>query len=190
MAATLVATAYPQLAVETGAAFGDALISITGIGKPPVHVAVGDFGGRILRLCFDDIPIAAWTDRLGNDWQGPTPGQLSVALAFGRRAVAQSSRAVCRIAVHCAHGKSRSAAVALALMADHLGPGGEGEAVQRLLAYDHENRISCNPGLVRMADEMLGRGGAIEAALAAACPRFVIWRAYWMRQGCIDAPCP
>jgi protein-tyrosine phosphatase len=37
------------------------------------------------------------------------------------------------IAVHCEHGKGRSAAIALALLVDHLGDGRERDAVNALL---------------------------------------------------------
>lgn len=65
--------------------------------------------------------------------------------------------------VHCMHGVGRSAALALADLADRLGPGNEEEAVSSLLAL----RPGATPNLIAVAhaDDLLGRGGALVNAL-------------------------
>ncbi|RAK66362.1 hypothetical protein [Phenylobacterium kunshanense] len=67
--------------------------------------------------------------------------------------------------VHCFHGVGRSAAVALAILADRAGPGREQAALDRLLAI----RPQATPNLVvvKLADEVLGRNGALVAAVSA-----------------------
>lgn len=62
---------HPQQAVESGEVSADALISITGLGEPEAKVDPALFGGRVLRLAFDDIPAASWTDRHARSWSGP-----------------------------------------------------------------------------------------------------------------------
>ena len=76
-------------------------------------------------------------------------------------------------------GVSRSAAMALALLAQELGPGAEAAAVAALLRGDPEGRMHPNSLLVSMADSCLFRYGRLEAALADACPRYVKWRDHW-----------
>jgi predicted protein tyrosine phosphatase len=145
----------------------------------------------VLRLAFDDVPMQEWTDRHGKHWQGPSLHQVGLALDYGR--TLHETRPGCLVAVHCMHGKSRSSALALAMMADSLGPGREEEAVQRLLSRSDQpgaalddaalSQMACNPGIVRMTDRILGREGALERALEAAMPRFVTWRRYWLEHG-------
>lgn len=182
----LLARPFPQAEIEAGRVVADGLISITGVADGPATIDETLFAGNVLRLSFDDIPGGTWSDARGNSWRGPEQAQLRAAIAFAKEVRDQAQGDQVLIAVHCLHGKSRSAAVALAIMAEQLEAGQEDEAVRRLLVYDTMEQVSCNPGIVRMADAMLGRAGAIERALAAACPRFVTWRAYWVRHGCID----
>jgi predicted protein tyrosine phosphatase len=180
----LFARPYPQATIECGQVTADALISIVGHEEEPARIDPVLFGGRVLRLSFDDIPVREWTDRHGKAWVGPTRAHMEEALAFARL-VSQEVQGRLSVAVHCKHGKSRSSAIALTLMADVLGPGGENEAVRLLLEHDLDEQIACNPGLIRLADDLLERQGAIEAALERACPRFITWREYWFRSGCI-----
>ena len=65
--------------------------------------------------------------------------------------------------VHCYHGVGRSAAVALAVLADRLGPGREGKAMDRLLTI----RPEAMPNLVVVdhADAVLDRGGGLLRAV-------------------------
>ena len=186
------ASPYPQSEIEAGRVRADALVSIIGARDPSAAFAPSLFGGRILRLCFDDIPCGEWTDRHGVLWIGPTEAHMAEAIGFARWVSSVVDSTTVRIAVHCLHGKSRSAAVALALNADAMGPGREAEAVAALLSRSETDahrgsdpiaRMACNPGLVKMADRLLGRGGRIEQALEEALPRFVTWRKYWTERG-------
>lgn len=84
--------------------------------------------------------------------------QVEKALAFGRDHASGS------LLVHCYHGVGRSAATALAIIADRLGAGHEEEAVDYLLTI----RPEATPNLIVTAhgDELLRRGGALLGALA------------------------
>ncbi|MBP0447808.1 hypothetical protein J8J14_23985 [Roseomonas sp. SSH11] len=174
-----IAHALPQAAIERGDVSAGALVSITGVSFAPAVIEEPRFGGRVLRVVFDDVPLPEFT-ALGRRWIGPTREQVQDAIAFGRECRAAG---VEEVAVHCLHGKSRSTAIALALMADALGRGGEGAAVEALLARDLTGKASPNVGVVRVADEILGRGHALEDALADRLPRFVTWRAFWEERG-------
>jgi predicted protein tyrosine phosphatase len=104
-------------------------------------------------LAFEDVD----DDTLGV--RVATRDQVADALAFAR---AHASGA---ILVHCFHGVGRSAAIALAILADRAGPGGERAALDRLLAIRPE--ATPNLVVVKLADEVLGRNGALAAAVAA-----------------------
>jgi predicted protein tyrosine phosphatase len=66
--------------------------------------------------------------------------------------------------VHCFHGVGRSAAIALAVLADRLGAGREAGAVEQLIAI----RPQATPNLVviRHADRLLDREGRLIQAVA------------------------
>lgn len=165
---------YPQSAVEGGEVTDGVLISICGPeDDPPV---IPPTFGAVLRLEFNDVPFLRWTDQHGRRWLGPREEQVSQALAFGRE------YAGVPLAVHCLQGKSRSAAIALMLLADSFGAGREAETVARLLATSLQT-ISPNPAIVDMADTLLGRSGRLEAALHADCAEYRRWRAFWRDQG-------
>jgi len=67
-----------------------------------------------------------------------------------------------RLLLHCQAGKCRSPGIALAILADRLGPGREADAVKRLL----EIREVAAPNLVvlALADAVLGREGRLVQA--------------------------
>lgn len=85
--------------------------------------------------------------------------QVHELLAFARQ---HESAA---LLVHCYHGVGRSAAAALAVLADRAGAGNEDMAVAELFAL----RPEATPNLVvtALADDVLGRQGALVAALSA-----------------------
>jgi predicted protein tyrosine phosphatase len=174
--------------VESGGAEGaDAVISIrssTNASTPDLAIALAQAtrgeSARLLRLSFDDIATAKLGHRIG-----PTMLQITEAIEFGRR-VADGRHffdgpvvGPPMIAVHCEHGKSRSAAIALALLADHFGHGREQDAVNILLRTDFENRMQPNPLVINLADDCLFRYGRIDAALAALSPQYLHWRTLW-----------
>lgn len=86
-----------------------------------------------------------------------TADQMEMVLAFGREHACGS------LLVHCFHGVGRSAACALAILADRAGSGHDADAVARLFAI----RPTATPNLVAvaLADAALGRDGALVAAL-------------------------
>lgn len=87
-----------------------------------------------------------------------TRRQVSDALTFARAQRAGS------LLVHCYHGVGRSAGIGLAILASRLGPGSEGQALVELL----EIRPEATPNLVvvKLADEILGRNGALVSTVA------------------------
>ncbi|MFD1626645.1 protein-tyrosine phosphatase family protein [Azospirillum griseum] len=68
---------------------------------------------------------------------------VSAVIEFARRMREQKPEG--RVVVHCLHGVSRSAGIALTLIADDLGSGRKEEPVQRLLAQAVEGRMHPNP---------------------------------------------
>ncbi|NUB04587.1 hypothetical protein FW320_00045 [Azospirillum sp. Vi22] len=102
---------------------------------------------------------------------------LATALDFARAVRDRVPEGV--LAVHCQHGVSRLAVVALAIIADEAGPGAEANAVAALLRQDDDARMQPNPLIVSLADAALFRYGHLGAALAAVCPRYVAWRDHW-----------
>ena len=176
--------------VESGAAEGaDAVISIRGSAassEPELATALvqatrGE-SARLLKLSFDDIGMPEY-----GHFVGPTMTQVSDAIAFGRSIVDGQhlfdgpSSTPPLIAIHCEHGKSRSSAIALALLADHIGAGREEDAVNTLMRMDVENRMHPNPLVVDLADACLFRYGRLDATLADLSPRYVSWRDLWRK---------
>ena len=174
--------------VEAGGAEGaDAVISIraTAVADEPelataLAQATRGESARLLRLSFDDIGMPEY-----EHYRGPTMTQIADAIDFAR-AIADGrclfdgpSTEPPLIAVHCEYGKSRSAAIALALLADHYGDGCERDAVNDLMRSDTEDRMHPNPLVVNMADACLWRYGRLDAALAEVSPRYVGWRDLW-----------
>jgi predicted protein tyrosine phosphatase len=64
-----------------------------------------------------------------------------------------------KLLVHCHQGQSRSAAIALGIIADRLGKGREAEAVTSVLSI--RPTAVCNSLVLRHADGLLGRDGAL-----------------------------
>ena len=106
-----------------------------------------------LILAFEDVD----DDTLGV--RVATREQVAETVAFARAHKAGSLR------VHCFHGVGRSAAVALAIMADRLGPGAEREALEQLLAVRPQS--TPNAVVVKLADEVLARNGQLIEAMKA-----------------------
>jgi predicted protein tyrosine phosphatase len=135
---------------------------------------------RLLRLSFDDIGM----ERYGH-FLLPTMQDVTKVIEFGRRVMAGveffdgPSAEPPLIAIHCEHGKSRSSAIALALLADHLGDGRERAAVNLLMRGDIENRMHPNPLVIGLTDACLFRYGRVNAALAELSPRYAKWRELW-----------
>jgi predicted protein tyrosine phosphatase len=176
--------AYSRKQIEQGIVAADALISIRAPGDNSIKIDPTLFGNEIFVLEFDDVPKLEYVDDKGRKWIGPTEKQISDVMEYCR--VLLKRKTVDFIAVHCQQGKSRSAAIALVILVDHLGPEREDEAVEMLLRQDPEERLCFNPGIIRMADKLLNRNGAIEKALELRCRPFKTWRRYWINRGAIE----
>ncbi len=160
---------FSQHHIETQNTDPRPLISITGHGKPWASV----FGyGPVLRLCFDDVPMPAWRDHTGVLWQGPRLQDLTEALAFCQ--IFQTLE----IDVHCLHGKSRSAGIAMVVLTDHFQDASK--ALEHLMPHLDLERFFPNPGLISMGDQLLGSN--IDQVLSV-LPRYVSWKAYWSKRG-------
>lgn len=112
---------------------------------------------RRLRLEFDDI------DRPGHLWYiPPSTEDVAKLLQFGL----QIDKGL--VLVHCAAGISRSTASAFALLTQALGPGSEMDALRHVYDIRHsaETPIHPNQLIVTLADDLLGRGGAMREALS------------------------
>lgn len=167
-------------AVEDGEVSGaDAIISIRPAAEtdlPNLDLAVAQaVEGEVeamLILRFDDIAVPAY-----GPYVGPTMDDVATVLDFARAARLRSPDG--QLVVHCEHGVSRSAAMALGVLADWFGDGCEDDAVGALMRDDVEGRMHPNPLLVSLIDAALFRYGRLEAALAAASPRYAKWRDHW-----------
>lgn len=106
-----------------------------------------------LSLAFEDVD----SDEFG--YASATADQVRIALDFARQHATGS------LLVHCFHGVGRSAAIALAILADRLGEGHEVEAVAELLAI----RPEATPNFIVLthADAILNRKGQLTNALSA-----------------------
>jgi len=127
-----------------------AVITIEDPDEPePLRLRGGDV--RQLILKFHDI------DFEHPRWRSPEQKHVVKALQFARSASGK------RLLVHCHAGLSRSPAIALAVIADRMGKGREEEAMAELASLVP----SCVPNMaiVRLADAVLCRGGALTDAV-------------------------
>jgi predicted protein tyrosine phosphatase len=183
-------TVLSNAEIEAGGAEGaHAIISLCGstdISRPELSTALiqatGGESARLLRLCFDDLGMEQFAH-----FRGPTMAQISDAIDFGR-SVADGRDffdgpivGPPLVAVHSEHGRSRSSAIALALLADYFGSRHESEAVNTLLRSDLEDRMCPNPMVVDLTDSCLFRYGHLLAALVEQSPRFALRRALWRK---------
>ena len=101
---------------------------------------------------------AFFDDVLSPGNYGPTPEAIRAILQFTRRLHARD-----RLLVHCTKGISRSTAIAFATLCQHAGPRREAECLARV----SQVRPIAQPNalIVRYADSILGRNGAMVAAL-------------------------
>ncbi|TAJ63225.1 hypothetical protein [Brevundimonas sp.] len=129
-------------------------------------ITVEDPGARpAQRLRFTRKPAPAHLVLAFEDVDDDTLGirvaaaeQVADALAFANK------HKDAALLVHCFHGVGRSAAIALAILADRFGPGAETDAVDRLLALRPE--ATPNLVVVALADRLLARNGALRAAVS------------------------
>lgn len=129
----------------------DAVITIEDRSEQDPMRIGGCPGTSQFLLKFDDVVAD------GNGRWRASRLQIEQALEWARRWKGA------RLLVHCEMGVSRSTATALAILADRHGDGAEDEAVAHLLRI--RPVASCNPFIVATADDILGRGGRLVAAL-------------------------
>ncbi len=106
---------------------------------------------RHLRLAMHDI-----VDEAADE--APARAHVDRLLAFGRGWDARAP-----MLVHCWAGVSRSTAASFAILCERLGPGSEHDIARELRArapHAQPNRL-----IVRLADEALGRDGAMVRAV-------------------------
>jgi predicted protein tyrosine phosphatase len=118
-----------------------------------IETPAGFPAAQHLRLAMHDIADP------GGD-QAPARGHVERLLAFGRGWDAGAP-----MLVHCWAGVSRSTAASYAVLCDRLGPGAEQDIAQEIRArapHAQPNRL-----IVRLADDALGRGGAMVRAIDA-----------------------
>jgi predicted protein tyrosine phosphatase len=174
----------PQLAVF---AYGEAAMFLRGPNGSAVRAVISIHGHREfgveadvphrLDLTFDDAEVPAgddstallratsrrrWAAENGLVETPPTPADAAAIVAFADAARGVGGFLLC----HCGAGMSRAPAAALICLAAWAGAGAEAACaaeVRRLRrgAVPHA-------GLVRMADDLLGRGGSLVAALVTA----------------------
>ncbi len=117
-----------------------------------------------LSLSFDDVESPT------HDYYVPPDlNDVRQLLAFGSKYDADAaslSVAEKRLVVHCHAGVSRSTAAALAIVAQRLGPGMEEAAMQLVAVCTESGRCDPNALIVRYADELLERDGALVRAVA------------------------
>ena len=130
---------------------------VVSIGDPGERPPKGleDHPARVLRLEFHDMlqpPPADWV----GIFAPPDPVHVARLVDF---CAGIDGPAL----IHCHAGISRSAAAAFVLVSQRLGPGRELEALEIVLAS--RPQAWPNRRIVALADERMGRGGALVAAL-------------------------
>lgn len=112
-----------------------------------------DDGRPQLVLAFNDVDF---DDKSG---LAATREHVRDAIDFGRRMMLREHKT---LLIHCHAGRCRSPAIALAIIADHLGPGREEKVVDQMLEI--VPRAAPNLLVLKLADEILERHGRLQAA--------------------------
>lgn len=161
-------TTHPAILIA-GRAAADAICQRAGMGVTAV-ISIVDEGERVchgfesvprrLRLEMDDAAGQAGGPGRYSP-RPPTREQAREIIEFARSIGGAGGTLLC----HCNAGLSRSPAAALICLATWLPPGAEREAAERIARI----RPGARPHgeLVRFADDLLARDGALVAAAAA-----------------------
>ncbi len=145
----LVVTPYSALSEMLESHQPSHLVSLL---SPQQMESVADFTGEHLRLELDDVAEAT-PGRLA-----PSASQMQSLIIFARGWEARAP-----ILLHCWAGVSRSMAAAMTILCDRLGMDSEikvARAMRRRAPFARPNVL-----MVRHADDVLGRGGRLNAAL-------------------------
>ena len=151
------------------------VITICGVGELPEHTGRGlshmvsiwdrwavtdDAIRRRMKALFPEVRkhYAFFDDVLVPENCAPTPDAVRAILEF-----TGGLRTRDHLLVHCTRGISRSTAVAYAALCQHAGPGREAECLEKIRRI----RPIAKPNslIVRYADDILGRKGAMLLAL-------------------------
>ena len=141
-------TQAEQLLMSKGP--GPAIQHIISIGAPRDPTPAG------FEMCATGIRLEFFDD---TGEAGPRPWHVNKVIDFARQV--QHERG--KLLVHCEAGISRSSAAALTVFATWLGTGKEQEAVDQ--TYAAQPDAWPNSQFVELADELLGRDGALIAAV-------------------------
>jgi predicted protein tyrosine phosphatase len=175
---------HPQLAVF---GYSEAAMFLRGTPRPNVSGIISIHGGREfgveaeaarrLDLAFDDVEITTpddimamqhamirkrWAEQNGLIEVAPVRADTEAIIRFADTLRDADGVLLC----HCGGGMSRAPAAALICLCVWRGAGCEAECVAEILKL----RRGAVPhvGLIRFADELLSRNGALVAAVAAA----------------------
>ena len=129
------------------------LLSLLGPAlEPPEALTIPH--DRRLHLSFNDIIEPT------EDLTLPSADHVTSVIAFGRRWDAAQAPML----IHCWAGISRSTAAAYIIACDRAGPGREGLLAKRL--REASPTAKPNPLMIQLADDALGRDGAMRMAIA------------------------
>jgi predicted protein tyrosine phosphatase len=175
----ILAFPYPRFVIEDKLVKSDALISINSPIKKSWEMDINyEEYKHVLLLDFDDIPFDTY-QKGEETYYGPTKEHVNKAIAFSNKVKEDN---IDFIAVHCTAGKSRSAGIALAILASHLGEGNEELAVKSLLLHDKDQQMCFNPKIITLADEILNGKKLLDKELNNHCPAYVSWKKYWEKK--------
>ena len=175
---------HPALAIF---GYSDGAMFLRATPKPNVAAIISIHGRREfgieadvkhrLDLAFDDVEVPApddemamlraagrrrWCEQNGLAEVAPVPSDAAAIIEFARAVRGVDGIVLC----HCGGGMSRAPAAALICLAAWRGPAAEAECVTEVLNL--RRGAAPHSGLVRFADEVLGRGGRLVNALASA----------------------
>jgi len=142
----------------------ESVVSIWDVLSPHADEAVKNLRRRFrddrLHVAkFDDIAI-------------PTPGKRAATRDDMRKILRFAKHSPSPVLVHCFAGISRSTAVAYAILCQSHGPGEEDVCMERLLRA--RPQAAPNAYIVALADEVLERNGAMNAAYEMVMRRYIL----------------
>jgi predicted protein tyrosine phosphatase len=176
-------TEHPSLTIL---GYSQAAMFLRGERQPDVAGVISIHGAREfgvdaprvahrLDLVFDDVDVAPaasddvaavqraavrrrWAEQIGLIETPPVRADVAAIIEFAKRVQGVDGLLLC----HCGAGMSRAPAAASICLAVWRGTGAEDECIAEVRRI--RPGASPHPGLVRFADELLGRGGALVRA--------------------------